>query len=366
MQKSAKDYANTWVRPEIQALNAYPVPNAQGMLKLDAMESPYVWPADEHMQQAWQQALQAVAINRYPAADAQELKQKLRQAFAIGDHWEILLGNGSDEIIQLLALAVAGSGRSVLAPEPSFVMFKMIATFVGMDYIGVPLNTDFSLDLQSMLTQIRTHQPALIFLAQPNNPTGNLYGEAAIAEILQTAQGLVVLDEAYTAFTDADYLPWLEKYPNLVVMRTLSKVGLAGLRLGFLVGAPAWINEIEKLRLPYNINTLTQASAVLALNYFDILKEQCQQIRQQREILSQALIDLHPEIEVFASEANFILIRMAQAGVIFQKLKEKGVLIKCLDGAHPLLHNCLRISVSTAEENQIFLQAFASVLAQGD
>ncbi len=272
----------------------------------------------------------------------------------IPDEMSLLLGNGSDELIQIIIQAIAGPNRTVLSVEPSFVMYRMIATFCGCRYCGVPLRAaDFSLDLTALLEAIEREEPAVIFLAYPNNPTGNLFDEAALLRIIQAAPGLVVIDEAYAPFTDASFLQRLGSFDNLVVMRTLSKMGLAGLRLGYLSGPAAWLNEFDKLRLPYNINSLSQLTARFILKHRQILDQQTQQIRADRATLFNAL-EACPSLTPYPSEANFILVRTpeGQAPSLFDGLKARGVLIKKLDGSHPLLADCLRITVGTAEENR--------------
>ncbi len=351
-----------WIRPEIRALSAYHVPDAGNLIKLDAMENPYTWPA--YLRGEWLEMLQCVPMNRYPDPGAQALQAQMRQAFDIPAEMALLLGNGSDELIQLIAMAVQGPGRTILAPEPSFSMYRMIATFVGMEYVGVPLRAaDFSLDLAAMLAAIEAHQPALIFLAYPNNPTGNLFDEQDVVAILNAAPGIVVLDEAYSAFADSSFMARLGEFDNLLVMRTVSKMGLAGLRLGLLAGPAAWLDEFDKLRLPYNINVLTQASARLALTYVDIFEQQTNQIRKDRELLRAALAQVEG-VEVFPSAANFLLLRVppGRAPALFEGIKARGVLIKNLDGASPLLADCLRVTVGRPQENQRFLSALKAAL----
>ena len=347
-----------WVRPEIRALHAYVVPPSDGLLKMDAMENPYSWPPA--MVADWQQRLQGASLNRYPDASAATLKVRLRKVMGIGDHMDVLLGNGSDEVIQLLAMAVAQPNRLLLAPEPGFVMYRMIATAVGMRYCGVPLDKDFDLDVNAMLAVIERDQPALIFLALPNNPTGNLFSIDRVRAVIEASQGLVVLDEAYTAFTDADHLELLQ-YPNVLVMRTLSKVCLAGLRLGILIGHRGWLAELDKLRVPYNINVLTQISAEFALDHFDILVAQTSDIRQQRGELYAALQQI-VGVQAWPSEANFILLRCEQARRVHEQMKSSGVLVKCLDGSHPALKDCLRFTVGAPAENARMLEAFRAAL----
>ncbi|MDM8568385.1 histidinol-phosphate transaminase [Thiotrichales bacterium HSG1] len=351
---------NKWIRQEIQQLSAYKVPESSNSIKLDAMENPYKW--DMEHTEAWLKILRNVSLNRYPESSANEVKQQLRSVMQIPDNMEIILGNGSDELIQTLALAVNDEGRVLLAPEPSFVMYRMIANFVRMKYVGVPLQVgDFELDMFAMLEEIEIHQPALTFLAHPNNPTGNAFFVDDIESVLETATGLVVIDEAYASFAEHSFMDSLYKYPNLLVMRTLSKLGLAGIRLGFLVGSPELLGQIEKLRLPYNINTLTQLSAVFAMQNYEVLEQQTKQIKIDREILTTRLEEMKG-IHVWPSQANFILFQTKNAEKVFERLKARNVLIKCLHGNYPTLENCLRVTVGTSEENKIFLQVLEQVI----
>ena len=349
------------IRPEILALNAYHVPPAQGMVKLDAMENPYRLP--QALRTELGAGLGEVAINRYPDAGSAGVKQALRSSMGIAADMEILLGNGSDELIQILAMAVAKPGSCIVSVEPSFVMYKMIATFCNMRYVGVPLHAeDFSLDIDALLATIEREQPALVFLAYPNNPTGNHFDAAAIERVLRAAPGLVVIDEAYHAFARDSFLPRLGEFSNLLVMRTLSKLGLAGLRLGFLVGTADWIDQLEKLRLPYNINVLTQYATEQALQHIDVLNQQTAAIRATRSELFAALQTM-PGCQPFASDANFILARVADAPALHAGLKARNILIKNLHGTHPLLNHCLRFTVGSPEENTALLQALRAELA---
>ncbi len=353
------DFVERWVRSEIRALAAYHVPDPGDLIKLDAMENPYRWPPE--MVEAWLAVLRDTPVNRYPDSAAVEVKAALREAMPIPADADILLGNGSDELIQMIALAVAGEGRTVLAPEPSFVMYRMIGLFTGMDYVGVPLRgDDFALDMPAMLAAIEKHQPAVLFLAYPNNPTGNLWPESELRRLIEACPGLVVVDEAYAPFAGASLLAAVAEYPNLVVMRTVSKMGLAGLRLGLLVGATEWLSEFDKVRLPYNINVLTQVSARFALQHREVFDAQSEAICRERERLFTALQGM-AGIAVYPSRANFLLFRVAsgQAGRVFASLREQGVLIKNLHAASAQLSDCLRVTVGTPEENRRFLDALA-------
>lgn len=347
------------IREEIQALGAYEVPSSEGLLKLDAMENPYRLPAV--LRQELAQTLSDLAFNRYPDAHPVVLRDLLYRHMGVPATAGLLLGNGSDEIIQMIAMATAQPGAVMLGVEPSFVMFRMVATFVGMKYVGVPLTARFTLDEEALLNAIQTHQPAVIFLAYPNNPTGNCFDSALIHTVLQRAAGLVVVDEAYFPFTDQTFLPELLRYPNLLVMRTLSKLGLAGIRLGFLAGPSALLDHLDKVRLPYNISVPNQAVAIYMLNHLSVLREQTALIRQQREWL-RAQLALLEGVTVFPSDANFLLLRVAGAARIFDALRHRGILIKNLGKAHALLADCLRVTVSSPEENQQFLKTFQDVL----
>jgi histidinol-phosphate aminotransferase len=349
------------IRQEILALSAYHVPPAEGMIKLDAMENPYRLPPS--LQEEITQITTDAQINRYPDPNTTALKKTLRASLLIPNEMEIMLGNGSDEIIQIIMLAVAKPGAKILTVEPGFAMFKIIATYTNMEYIGVPLQSDFSLNLDVMLAAIQQHQPAILFLAYPNNPSGNLFDEAALDAIIQASPGLVVIDEAYHPFAGKSFVDKLTDHPNLLVMRTLSKLGLAGLRLGLLAGRPDWLHHMEKIRLPYNINIITQLVAEKIMQHYDVLQSQAFIIKQSRTKLKIFLENL-AGVEPYSSDANFILFRLNNASQIFKQLQQRGILIKNLDNSHPLLKNCLRVTVGTPEENNFFCSTLQDLLAE--
>lgn len=364
----------TVIRSAVRELAAYHVPDAGDAIKLDAMENPYAWPADlpDGLAAEWAAGLASVAVNRYPDPSAKVLRENLREwmgldALSNADELDIILGNGSDELIQLLAMAVKSpDGKSkpvILAPEPGFVMYRMIARFVEADYVGVALTPEFELDLDAMLAAIELHQPALVFLAYPNNPTGNLWSVDDMEVIVNAAPGLVVIDEAYTAFAADSRVEWLHRYPQLLVMRTLSKVGLAGLRLGMLAGQKRWITELDKIRLPYNINSLTQYSASFALQHMQPLLSQAQLLVEQRTKLFTALAEMDA-LEVWPSQANFLLFRVDNALGVHAALAAQGILIKKLHGAHAQLEQCLRVTIGTEQENSQFVNALMVALQQ--
>jgi histidinol-phosphate aminotransferase len=355
------DKVSHWIRPDIRDIAAYHVPDPGDLIKLDAMENPYRWPAE--MLNEWQGLVCDIPVNRYPDPAAKALTVELRKAMAVPENMGVMLGNGSDEIIQILALALGGVKRVVLAPEPSFVMYKMIATFCGLEYVGVPLNEDFSLDMEAMEQAIQQYEPAVIYLAYPNNPTGNLFDEGDIETILRMANGLVVVDEAYHAFAGKSFMSRLGEFDNLLVMRTVSKLGLAGLRLGLLAGPCEWLNEFDKVRLPYNINVMTQVAAEFALKHINVLDEQTRLIREERTRLFVGMEKLEA-LTLYPSAANFILFRVpaGRANAIFDGIKERGVLIKNMKASEGPLADTLRVTVGTVEENDAFLAALQAVL----
>jgi histidinol-phosphate aminotransferase len=269
-----------------------------------------------------------------------------------------LLGNGSDELIQMVTFALARRGTAMMYPAPTFVMYGMNATFSGMRAIPVALREDFSFDAAAFIARMKAERPALVFIAYPNNPTGVLYPEQDIVAVIEAAPGLVVLDEAYHVFARKSFMPRLTEFPNLVVLRTVSKLGLAGIRLGYLAGRPQWLREFNKVRQAYNVNVLTQAAALFMLERFDVLEEQAARIRDERERLGTALAAL-PGVKVFPSHANFFLVRVPDAERVDASLKQQGVLVKKL---HPGLRHCLRITVGTSEENRILLAALGEAL----
>lgn len=351
--------ADTWVREEIRALKAYSVVPAEGMVKLDAMENPYRLPPELAAELG--QRLAAVPINRYPDPRADALKSVLRRVMDIGADLPLTLGNGSDELLQVIALALARPGAMMLSLEPSFVMYRMSATIAGMGYVGVPLRPDFSIDLDATLHAIATHRPALVWVAYPNNPTGNLYSREAIEAILAAAPGLVVVDEAYYPFAGgASFLPDCVRRENLVVVRTVSKLGLAGLRLGLATGPADWIAAFDKVRLPYNVNALTMVAAQFVLEHDGVLEEQSRRIVAERARL-EAGLDAIAGLVRFPSAANFVLARLPDAARAFEGLRARKILVRNLHGHHPLLDHCLRFTVGTADENAALLEALGEV-----
>ena len=354
--------ANT-IRQDVRDTATYFVPDASGYIKLDAMENPYVLP--DALRAELGQRLADAALNRYPPPSYTTLKQKICAGLGVPDGYDVLLGNGSDELISIMATAVARQDKRavVMAPTPAFVMFARSAGFAGADFVGVPVKADFSLDLPAMLAAIEQHQPSLVFLAYPNNPTGNLFDADDMAAIIRALgeTGIAVVDEAYQPFAKKSFMGRLPEFPNLVVMRTLSKLGLAGIRLGYLSGDPKLLEQFEKVRPPYNVNVLTQVAAEFALDHLDVLDSQAEMLNAERARLAAELAAL-PGVEVFPSAANFISLRVPDADKVCSELRAGKVLIKNLGKMDKMLANCIRVTVSTPEENTAFLNALKASL----
>lgn len=361
---------NARVRPDVQAMQAYVVQPATGMVKLDAMENPYT--LSPALQAALGARLGAVAVNRYPGVRVDDLKVALAAYVQLPSGSALMLGNGSDELIDLLHVACNVPGAVVLAPEPGFVMYGMSAQLTGLQYVPVPLTADFELDERAMLAAVAQHRPAITYLAYPNNPTANLWNAAVIARIIAACAavgGLVVLDEAYQPFSSSSWLDQIKAHPaqnaNVLLMRTLSKFGLAGVRLGYMVGPQALIAEVDKVRPPYNVSVLNAECALFALENSEVFAAQAHEIRQQRAMLFEALEKL-PGVTPYRSDANMMLVRLQgddqRAAAVFNAMKARGVLVKNVSKMHPLLANCLRLTVGTADENLQMLAALESSL----
>jgi histidinol-phosphate aminotransferase len=354
-----------FIRQDVQSMHAYAVQESKGFIKLDAMENPFTLPV--HLQSALGERLGKLAINRYPGSRIDDLKAALRSYAQVPADYGLMLGNGSDELISLLAMACDVSGAKILAPLPGFVMYAMSAQLQGLQFIGVDLGEDFELDETAMLAAINREKPAITYIAYPNNPTANLWNGAVIRKIIAACAaygGLVVMDEAYQPFSSKSWIEEIKAAPaantNVLLMRTLSKFGLAGVRLGYMCGPAALIAEIDKLRPPYNISVLNAECALFALENSDEFAAQAGMITSQRAILLEALSKM-PKLKAYPSDANMITVRMPDADAAFAHLKAQGILVKNISKMHPLLKNCLRLTVGTPDENAKMLAALNTI-----
>ncbi|MDO9252332.1 MAG: histidinol-phosphate transaminase [Hydrogenophaga sp.] len=355
-----------FIRQDIQSMHAYAIQDSAGMVKLDAMENPFS--LSPELQAQLGARLGAVAINRYPGGRIDDLKQALARYVDLPDDYGLMLGNGSDELISLLAMACDVPGASILAPMPGFVMYAMGAQLQGLAFHGVPLTADFELDEAAMLAAMREHQPAITYIAYPNNPTANLWDAGVIRRLVAEAAtfgGLVVMDEAYQPFSSKTWLDEIRADPvanaNVLLMRTLSKFGLAGVRLGYMLGPQTLVHEVDKLRPPYNVSVLNAECALFALEHADVFAQQAGQIREQRAVLIGALARM-TGVTPFPSDANMVLARVPDAQRCFDGLKARGILVKNVSKMHPLLANCLRLTVGTPAETALLISALQQAL----
>jgi len=351
------------IRQDVQSMHAYAVQPSEGLIKLDAMENPHRLPLA--LQAELGARLGAVAINRYPGRRVDDLKAALAAHIGLPPGYGLMLGNGSDELISLLAMACDRPGAGILAPEPGFVMYAMSARLQGLRFTGVPLAPDFALDVAAMLRAMAAEQPAIVYLAYPNNPTANRWQAQAMRDVIAAAPGLVVVDEAYQPFSSHSWLDEMRADPvanrHVLLMRTLSKFGLAGVRVGYLLGPATLVAEIDKLRPPFNLSLLNAECALFALEHAAVFEAQAQDIRAQRSRLLRALAHL-ADVQVFPSDANMILVRVPDAARVFEGLKARGVLVKNVSAMHPLLAGCLRLTVGTDDENTRLLAALEQAL----
>ena len=347
------------IRSDVRAMHAYAVQPSDGLVKLDAMENPFRLP--EPLRAALAARLAEVAINRYPGSRNDDLRGALARQAGLPEGFDLILGNGSDELISMLSLACAMPGASVLAPVPGFVMYDVSARLQGLRSISVPLTSDFELDEAAMLAAMAEHRPAIVYIAYPNNPTANLFDDAIIERLIEAAPGLVVIDEAYQPFASRSYIDRVTRHGHVLIMRTLSKFGLAGVRLGYLMGPKALIAEIDKVRPPYNVSVLNCEAALFALEHADEFDRQAAVLRSERARLMSVLRAL-PGVHPYPSEANMILTRVPDATALFAALKLRGILVKNVSNMHPLLADCLRLTVGTPEENALLMTALTSAL----
>jgi histidinol-phosphate aminotransferase len=351
-----KDIINL-VRPAVRGLAAYHIDETSVRVKLDAMENPFLLP--EKIRKEIGRSAQQALINRYPDPSAKKLKQ------AIARYWKMepermLLGNGSDELIQTVILAFGGP---MLVPTPSFAMYEITTRALSQKVVTVPLTNEFDLDSDAVIKAARRTKAKVIFLACPNNPTGNRFSDAAVRKVLENVDAAVVIDEAYYSFSGRTFLPYLKWHRNMIILRTLSKIGLAGLRIGVLTASKEVIGELNKIRLPYNINTLSQAAGLVALKHATTLNKQISLLISERRKLYNALLRT-PGVSPFPTETNFILIWIEKnATKVFQALKKRGILVKNLDRPGPL-KGCLRVTIGTPAENTEFLTELQKVISK--
>ena len=361
-----------FLRDDIDTLNEYSVLDSKGFVKLDAMENPYereisikanIPLSIDSQTLEYEDFFEAnVNINRYPDANCEDLRKALTKKYGLKKKYDSIIGNGSDELIQLICMAFLRSDNTILCPQPSFSMYKKNAQVVGLRFEEILLKDNFALDINLMLKKIEELNPALIFLAYPNNPTGNLWNKEDIKKILLKANGLVIIDEAYEAFSGKSFIDQLKDFDNLLIMRTLSKIGFAGIRLGYLFGQKYIIRELNKLRLPFNINSVSQQMSHIYFKNNSFFSVQAEEIIKNRDYLQDEMTKIE-HIKVYKSKTNFILFKVLKksADQIFNDILSDKILIKNMTET-PGLENCLRVTVGTREECDLFIQSLKNSL----
>lgn len=345
-------------RPQIRQLQAYESKLYPGVVKMDANENPFPWP--EGMRQAL--FAEAITFNRYPDSTAKELKEAIANYTGVKSD-EILVGNGSDEVIQLVLSTFGGEGKSVVLHPPTFGMYEAAARISATGVIKVSLREGLYLDTEGVLAAARSPEVNIIILCSPNNPTGTLFERVELLRLVSETGKIIIMDEAYAEFSGESIIDEINNYPNLLVMRTFSKAfALAGLRLGYLLGQALTIDLINRVRQPFNVNLMTQRAGIIALNYLEQYRAQVETIKAETTKLYEALSDI-PDFKVYPTQANFILFQPEDPDFWAKELFNRGFLVRHM-GDLPVLGKCLRLSAGLPEENQAFIQALRAIASE--
>jgi len=346
------------VKQKVQSLKAYHVENIECEIKLHANENSF--PPPPEILKQFEAVFKSTELNRYPDPDCGPLKQTLAKRLKVAPE-NLAIGNGSDELIQILLQVFCDLGETVGFPDPTFAMYSIIAQGMGLKSKTHPLDDQWDFKAEPFLETMAASQARIAFLSYPNNPTGNCFSAPEVQKVIENFSGIVVLDEAYHDFAGKSFLSELPKHNNLVILRSLSKIGLAALRVGYAVADPLIIDQIDKIRLPYNSNALSQKLTDRLLNHFAPVQKQLDALIKARDGMIRELSKFK-SLKVFPSDANFVLFRVEQdPGAIFKQLMESGILIRDLSG-HPRLKNCLRVTIGTPDENKAFLEKMAHII----
>ncbi len=346
------------IRPELANLKPYKVYDFPHKIKMDANENPYEIP--QNIREAVADEIFRHNFNRYPDPVATDLRKAIAVEFGI-DPDLIVVGNGSDELINYLVSAFTGAGSKVIFPIPTFSIYGICSELWGVKVSAIPLSENFELQTEEIMSEMKSSNKSMVFIGYPNNPTGNCFSYQAIMDIINCdANSIIVVDEAYAEFSGKSFIPLLNEYDNLVILRTFSKAyGLAGLRIGYMIAKKEIINQILKVKMVFNINSLSQKIALILLKYKDQMFDLIQKILKERERLSN-MLDCIDWIKRYHSDANFILFRTEyDSEKVFYRLLSKGILVRAFSDKG-LLENCLRVTVGKPEENDLFISALES------
>src|SRR5881409_2905966 len=350
------------IKAKVQALRAYSLSSDRASIKLNQNENPWNLPPE-----IGSEILRRVnerPWSRYPDFHARALHERLAE-FAGWKADGIISGNGSNELIQALLMVTVGSGTRVLISEPTFALYRQITTVLGGEVISVPLNSELTYDGEALRSAIESASPPVTIICSPNNPTGCVIDRTDLESLLEATRGLIVIDEAYHEFSGESVVPLLRQHPNLVVLRTFSKaMAMAGLRVGYLLASPEIVREVNKARLPYNLNFFSQAAALAALDEWEALQANVERIVAAREDLLYRLYRV-PGVRPYPSKANFILLELAEADprTVFESVYRRGVLVRDVT-SYPRLQRCLRVTVGSEAENETFLSALRHALEE--
>jgi histidinol-phosphate aminotransferase len=345
------------VKEKVQSLKAYHVENIDCEIKLHANENSFPLPPEILKQ--FEEVFKSTELNRYPDPDCGSLKQTLAKRLDVESE-NLAIGNGSDELIQILLQVFCDPGETVGFPDPTFAMYSIIAQGMGLKSQTHPLDDQWDFKAEPFLDTMKASQARIVFLSYPNNPTGNCFSAPEVQKVIENFSGIVVLDEAYHDFAGKSFLSELPKHNNLIILRSLSKIGLAALRVGYAVADPVIINQIDKVRLPYNSNALSQKLTERLLNHFAPVQKQLDALIKERNGMIRELSKFK-SLTVFPSDANFVLFREQDANALFKQLMESGILVRNLSG-HPRLKNCLRVTIGTPDENKAFLEKMTHII----
>ena len=336
---------------KVKNLKAYQVETLEEGIKLHANENPYS--TSSELKSLILAHLENLDLNRYPDPDCKSLKKAISNRLGVSTD-QLVIGNGSDELIQHLMQVFCDDGDTVAFPEPTFAMYSILAKGMGLNTQTFELNSKWDFEAESIMEKLTSSHARIVFISYPNNPTGNCFSRTEIQKLIENFEGVVVLDEAYYDFSGHTFINQMNDHNNLVILRSLSKIGLAGLRVGYGIFPRVLVDAINKIRLPYNSNSVTQLAATELLNNFSLVQKQIDSIKKERIRLLKELAKIK-SINTYPSDSNFILFQATKNGEnVFRNLMENRILIRNL-GSHPMLKNCLRVTIGTKEENDQFL-----------
>ena len=343
---------------KIKSLKAYHVETVENGIKLHANENPY--PPSPELLKKILARFEKLNLNRYPDPDCKTLKEAISTRIGVPTN-QLVIGNGSDELIQNLMQVFCNEGDTIAFPDPTFAMYAITAKGMGLKVHTFPLNDNWDFKVTPLIEKLNASHARIVFISYPNNPTGNCFSRTEIQKLVENFEGIVVLDEAYYDFSGQSFLSQMKDHNNLVILRSLSKIGLAGLRVGYGIFPSTLVNEINKVRLPYNSNSISQIGATELMNNFETVQKQINSIKEERTRLLDELAKIK-SITAFPSDANFILFKASHDGEsIYRNLIKNGVLVRNL-GAHPRLKNCMRVTIGTKAENDQFLNRLTKAI----